>query len=75
MSGNAFSACYHDGEPACWVFGAGGFACGYWASKVAGLPEKAARTNSIEVTSLSALCHTLCLPPLAALWLQITPRA
>lgn len=34
---------------------AGGFAFGYGVSRLAGLPEKAARTNSIEVTSLSML--------------------
>lgn len=38
---------------------AGGFAFGYWASRIAGLPEKAARTNSIEVMSLLH-CVTIC---------------
>lgn len=38
---------------------AGGFAFGYWASRIAGLPEKAARTNSIEVRSLLH-CVTFC---------------
>ncbi|KAL3155679.1 hypothetical protein ABBQ32_012705 [Trebouxia sp. C0010 RCD-2024] len=37
----------------------GGFAFGYWASRIAGLPEKAARTNSIEVMSLLH-CVTIC---------------
>lgn len=49
--------------PACveaGTCGTGGFAFGYWASKFAGLPEKAARTNSIEVGFLN-----LCLPILA----------
>lgn len=46
--------------------GAGGFAFGYWASKLAGLPEKAARTNSIEVEYLVTLHPNHCLPILAS---------
>ena len=42
-----------------WVvmlwWGAGGFAMGYALSRLAGLPEKAARTNSIEVSTPCAL--------------------
>lgn len=56
------------------VCGAGGFALGYWASKIAGLPEKAARTNSIEVRSLDALCHTLSVYyPGGCLWGPVAP--
>ena len=43
-----------------WTCDAGGFAFGYGASNLAGLPEKAARTNSIEVRFLAALHHNHC---------------
>lgn len=55
------------------VCGAGGFAFGYWASKMAGLPEKAARTNSIEVRFLVALHHNHCLPILVSTVFGVVP--
>ena len=43
--------CWHM-QPMTQIMYAGGFAFGYGVSKAAGLPEKAARTNSIEVSCM-----------------------
>lgn len=44
---------------ACWA--AGGFFLGYALSKLLGIPERAARTNSIEVgLPVGSLCGWLC---------------